>query len=849
MFKFKQIDKFVQRSLYNRIDSLNRENSFSALEPMQDGFNSMDFLTNTCWARVTSGIFETDGDGKKTNELFRLSSAFKDGQPLNKPLASQTDFFNNDKNDYFRSHAGIQSITTQFKSNYGLQEVVINWKFWDINKFQEYESALLKHGRTVFVEFGWSNNKEVDIQPDILSDSEEFLQSYKNTNKKIKEAGGDYYCAMGKITNFDYKINEQGGFDCTTTIVSIGYDLFKSNIDENKNSKITEIQTSNKKKLEEAYAKSNFYFEKFMENLDSNIKIAVESGDAGVYHNGEKGYCNWAWFEDVVLSSFFGFKTQKYIETIGPGPSPAGRKVKTDAGDMTTQILSRNLKYKTDGDGKIVDTDVEDSLCRMGPYTYTIHQDVILPGRIPGKLNVSGGDITGDIGELMKTKLGSTDSYQDYINLFEDFEKINQKFPKFKHPDKDKGIIRNIVFSSRYLKHFFTEVNNLENALNTFWGNVTSLYGGYWDFAPVIDMNNTGKIGMVDRYETEVRVGDTNPEVRDDWTRASAKAKAFSNDNEGAVDTFMFSNYGKNSLFKDFQLSVNLSAEMATMAMYHSNKKLASKPNETTNKPEDKGTRALGLLQNEAIRAKQEGEDITKYEDILVHDITNPFMDGMMQKYSVNVGDNPSGKDVGEAQSGNTQLVKVKPQQKLDFGDKNKDELDEEINNIIADEDTANEINEPFDGLSSFDINNPDKNGLIWNSDGSMIASYERTLLYFMTKTLLSDKEVDPIIPVEISFSMPGIGGIDLYDVFAVDYLPETYRKYCLFQVKSMEHSIDTTGWTTNISGQMRVDMNKLVEKTGRVVEPEFKEASGEEQVDFIKFTIDAQKEEEEAEN
>ena len=63
----------------------------------------------------------------------------------------------------------------------------------------------------------------------------------------------------------------------------------------------------------------------------------------------------------------------------------------------------------------------------------------------------------------MKTKLGSTDSYQDYISLFEDFEKINQKFPKFKHPDKDKGIIRNIVFSSRYLKHFFTEVNNLEN--------------------------------------------------------------------------------------------------------------------------------------------------------------------------------------------------------------------------------------------------------------------------------------------------------------------------------------------------------------------------------------------------
>ena len=43
--------------------------------------------------------------------------------------------------------------------------------------------------------------------------------------------------------------------------------------------------------------------------------------------------------------------------------------------------------------------------------------------------------------------------------------------------------------------------------------------------------------------------------------------------------------------------------------------------------------------------------------------------------------------------------------------------------------------------------------------------------------------------------------------------------------------------------------MKVVLDKTGRVVEPEFKEASGEEQVDFIKFTIDAQKEEEEAEN
>ena len=85
--------------------------------------------------------------------------------------------------------------------------------------------------------------------------------------------------------------------------------------------------------------------------------------------------------------------------------------------------------------------------------------------------------------------------------------------------------------------------------------------------------------------------------------------------------------------------------------------------------------------------------------------------------------------------------------------------------------------------------------------------------------------------------------------MFAVDYLPETYRKYALFQIKSQEHSLDTTGWTTNITGVMRVDMQKLVKQKGKITEPEFKEVSGEEQVDFVQFTIDSEKDRDAEEN
>ena len=49
-----------------------------------------------------------------------------------------------------------------------------------------------------------------------------------------------------------------------------------------------------------------------------------------------------------------------------------------------------------------------------------------------------------------------------------------------------------------------------------------------------------------------------------------------------------------------------------------------------------------------------------------------------------------------------------------------------------------------------------------------------------------------------------------MYDLFAVDYLPEYIRPYALFQVTGIEHTIDNGGWDTNITGQMRVDMDSL---------------------------------------
>ena len=140
----------------------------------------------------------------------------------------------------------------------------------------------------------------------------------------------------------------------------------------------------------------------------------------------------------------------------------------------------------------------------------------------------------------------------------------------------------------------------------------------------------------------------------------------------------------------------------------------------------------------------------------------------------------------------------------------------------------------------------------IVNPDGSMINSYEKSMNYLLTKSAESRKEVDPLVPLGVSFSIPGIGGIDLYDMFAIDYLPETYRRFALFQVSGMEHTLDENGWTTSITGQMRIDMDGLEEATGKIVEEEAvvidTTVSKDKSINFIDLTIASREDEKESE-
>mgnify|MGYP001197964891 CR=1 FL=1 len=174
---------------------------------------------------------------------------------------------------------------------------------------------------------------------------------------------------------------------------------------EDAESKVPEsIAKNNSKKLEEAYSKSNLYFEKFMENLDKNIELDVKDGAVGVYYDGEKGYCNWAWFEDTVLNTFFGWTT----ESGDALPAEGGDDFGNPNEPMLTSVLSKNVTFEMGKDNNKVEKSVTGpTKCRSSKNLFTNGINIILPKKTAGldSIRSDGKKLSGDVGSTMNDKL------------------------------------------------------------------------------------------------------------------------------------------------------------------------------------------------------------------------------------------------------------------------------------------------------------------------------------------------------------------------------------------------------------------------------------------------------------
>jgi hypothetical protein len=198
--------------------------------------------SRNAWIRMTSSVnILTNSNDKEGSTDLAKSNILQGGALLNNSLRSG---INNPSAAYstkttggqtnlrgIRPMPGINSIDIKSKSAYGsLREVVVNFQCWDIKQLEELELLYMRPGYTTLIEWGWLPYLKNDssLMYNIIPYDGMFIKNitkekiWEDTFKKSLTESCNYDSLFGYIKNYSWSARPDGGYDCTTTIISIG---------------------------------------------------------------------------------------------------------------------------------------------------------------------------------------------------------------------------------------------------------------------------------------------------------------------------------------------------------------------------------------------------------------------------------------------------------------------------------------------------------------------------------------------------------------------------------------------------------------------------------------------------
>lgn len=196
--------------------------------------------TRNAWIRMTSSVNIIGTDGKSSNSLanaYKLQGGTLSGNTPRAGVGNTSNTAYSAINPGGTANArgirpmpGIVDVNIRSKSAYGsLREIVINFQCWDITQLEDLELLYMRPGYTVLVEWGWlpyletENSLQNNIQTfDIIDQIIPKEKIWEQLFKKSKATGGNYDAMFGYVKNYSWSARPDGGYDCSTTIISIG---------------------------------------------------------------------------------------------------------------------------------------------------------------------------------------------------------------------------------------------------------------------------------------------------------------------------------------------------------------------------------------------------------------------------------------------------------------------------------------------------------------------------------------------------------------------------------------------------------------------------------------------------
>lgn len=186
--------------------------------------NDLIYLTGrTGWVKFTSGV--NVGGSSNLAQKYVLAGG----------VAGRTgaDTYSNFTGDGkgFRPMPGITGVQINSVGQFGqLKQATVTFNCWDRSQITELELIFMRPGFTALLEWGHSiyatsQTEYVKVPQTITSfftkgtTKEKLYQEIAALRKKSK---GNYEGMFGFIKNFSWKYRPDGGYDCTTDLISIG---------------------------------------------------------------------------------------------------------------------------------------------------------------------------------------------------------------------------------------------------------------------------------------------------------------------------------------------------------------------------------------------------------------------------------------------------------------------------------------------------------------------------------------------------------------------------------------------------------------------------------------------------
>ncbi len=530
-------------------------------------------------------------------------------------------------------------------------------------------------------------------------------------------------------------------------------------------------------------------------------------------------WVRWGWFEDNILSKFESIVSKNNII-----------KSEFRSVDRDEDEKGKLLRYKP-------------TLIRNHKYLETVNLDKYI---LPGKLK--------PLNEKTAIVRGKTDGL--YINSMAEIVNDEENFPSFNTEDESKGVFRNMLINTKVLREAFGVGGEYSvSSLSTFEA-ITRMFSslnediGFWDFQIRADEVDTYRSKIVDAFVTDKKFPQIGKFTRSSPDTLSKSVYNFASDIFINHGIYYFPVWQHDSLVKSQNLNCSIPNEVAISVMYGANAPKINTLGATESEANDEGAQLAGGIGKD----KNDAGDLEDLQIVLQKGFFYRNY-GVKQndEYEINTTQGSASSLIQKGDRLSPNIVRyLSDNQVTDRLDKREKELKKDKDEMEKAAISAR-VETRLDELISTNIPPPipskltasEKNQLFYDDyvgtelNGIKIPRNSFTQLYFskFTEKRMKQEFIDSIaynttyltskitkspdaseldkpilIPISLELEIDGIGGIFPFECFHSTYLPKRYQDEALFQIFSVNHTVNSSTWTTTIGGKMRSNIKKIYE-------------------------------------